>query len=160
MIRWIRTAASLLVASLFAAIALVWLQVPHNGAPSPGRELAVTYDGAVGMIDLYLRHDIRGYERLANIDPQLNGIGGRAAQTAATDPNLRTADRVAVARRLSTQRSGLTPKLARHIVESADGEQLAAFSGFDPELDAAIDLAVNAALEAELANVDGLDSTS
>ncbi len=160
MIRLIRTTASLLVASLFTAIALVWLQVPHHGAPNPTREIGVTYDGAVGMIDLYWRHDVRGYERLVDIDPQLNGIGGRAARAAATDPYLDVADRANVARRLSTQRGGLTPDLAYRIVESTDTGQLSQLLGFDRELDAAVDVALTAALEAELATVNDTDPAS
>ncbi len=160
MIRVLRTTASLLVAATFTGIALVWLQVPHTGSPSPGRELGMTYDGAVGMIDLYLRHDIRGYQRLADIDPQLNGIGGRAAQAAASDRRLSVDDRVAVARRLSTQRGGLDAELARTIVTSAEPGELAAFRGFDRELDTAIGDAVSRLDQAELATPDEPDSTS
>lgn len=159
MIRALRTTASLLVAVAFTGTALVWLQVPHNGPPNPGRELGMTYDGAVGMIDLYLRHDIRGYQRLADIDPQLNGIGGRAARAAATDHRVGVEDRVAVARRLSTQSGGLTAELARSIVASAGPDELAAFHGFDHQLDVAISEVFNQ-LDGESVTLDGPDSTS
>lgn len=46
-----------------ATVGLIWVRVPHADA-SPGRQITSTYDAGVGMVDLYLRDDYRGFERL------------------------------------------------------------------------------------------------
>lgn len=84
MVRLIRSIACVVVAIATASLGLIWLQVPHAGA-SPFRQMTSTYDAGVGMIDLYLRDDYRGYERLIQIDPTLEGIGGDAAKSVAAD---------------------------------------------------------------------------
>lgn len=120
MIRTIRTAACLIVATTTALIGWVWAQAPHT-SPSPARQLSATYNTGVGMVDLYILHDARGFDRLVEVDPGLTGIGGRAARAVAIDDHFQVHQRV-LATKLLAEHQGLDESFITALA-STTGEQ-------------------------------------
>lgn len=134
MIRSIRTTACLLVASLAAVAGWVWWQAPHTSA-KPTRQLAATYNTGVGMLDLYLMDDYRGFERLVDVDPRLVGVGGGAARSVAIDQRFPLERRVAAARLLA-ERDALDGSFADQLVVAVrEHDEAPAFCAIQSELD-------------------------
>lgn len=134
MIRTIRTIACLIVATTAALIGWVWAQAPHT-SPSPARQLSATYNTGVGMIDLYVLHDARGFDRLVEVDPGMTGIGGRAARSVAIDDQFHVHHRV-LATRLLAEHQGLDDSFITALA-SATGQhgQATAFCAIQSTLD-------------------------
>ena len=133
MIHSIRTIACLILAALLTLFAWVWIQVPHIGN-RPGRHLSGTFDAAVGMIDLYLRDDHRGFERLLQVDPGLEGVGRNAARTVAIDRRFSLEQRVE-ATRLLAERSVIDERFTRRLMWVNREDEVESFCGLDAELD-------------------------
>ncbi len=138
MIRFFRTVATAIVAALTAMTMLIWIQAPGRDDPRPQNQLATTFDTAVGMVDLYWRDDIRGYERLVDEDPGLDGVGGDAARSVALDRAFELDHRRDALRRLVRRQGPLSEEFAQKAVASIDHEDLIAFQGIDPNLDTQI----------------------
>lgn len=139
MLQPIRTIACLIVASFFALFGWIWFQIPHAGQ-RPGRQLSATFDAAVGMIDLYIRDDYRGFERLVRVDPRLEGVGRDAAMTVATDRGFPLPQRVA-ATRLLAERSAIDERFIQRLRWANHDNEHGSFRGLDEEVDRGLGLA-------------------
>lgn len=141
MIRFLRTTASILVALSLALIGIAWSHVPHARRPDPGHEISATFDTVVGFVDLRLRGDIRGYHRLVDLDPRLDGVGGDAARHVAGSDRFTVAERTRAARRLAIQRpdDGIDRELANELAHDLPPEALEELREVDALLDAAVE---------------------
>jgi hypothetical protein len=132
----VRTGACALMATTTAVIGWVWFNAPHESS-SPGYHVSSTYNTAVGMVDLYMLHDPRGYERLVEIDPSLQAVGGDAARTVMLDDaHFSIETRVDATRRLADHAAldaALVEDLA--LTTKSHGERTA-FCDIEPTLDA------------------------
>ncbi len=134
MVRTIRTSACLIVVTMSAVVAWIWVQSPHD-SPRPIGQLADTYNTGVGMVDLYLMHDDRGFDRLLAVDPAMTGIGGRAARTVAVDRRY-DIDRRVLAARLLAEHEVLDQSFIDDLATVAfEQGQETAFCAIQPGLD-------------------------
>lgn len=138
-VRLIRTGSCVASAIATALVGWVWFNAPHDSS-APSYHLSATYNTGVGMVDLYLLHDVRGFERLVALDPTLQAIGGDAARSVAVDDAHFPLDvRVGATKLLAEQAAldeGLVEGLA--LAALAHGES-AAFCDIEPALDARLD---------------------
>ncbi len=134
----IRNSAWITVALTSWLIGWVWSQVPWTKERDDSR-VAVTFDAAVGMIDLYLKDEYRGFERLVEVDPRLCTVGRDAARTVAVDRRFDLNQRVA-ATKLLAENSALDGQFNSWLAASSSVEERPSFTGIDDGLDTELGL--------------------